>query len=396
MLTEALGWLGALAVAAQQVPPLPARELPVVTLDGPAGAVSTLGPALQRPGPLPSLPVTRLDDRGRSAELDVPRALSLTFARPLPLRDVLFLLFRGTPFSVVLDPAVRGTFTGELKDVTLRQATESVLSPAGQDYDVTGTVIRVFPRRPRTRFFTVDHLQHTRAGADFYAELGAGVQSILSSTGKSHVNRKAGLIQVTDFADRLDTVAAYVETAHLRVNRQVRLEAHVMEISTAGPDAVDWPSLAARPRSGIRRTEGAAGWRVDDAGALARTLGEVASVRHITTLVLLAMNNEPATLRAEDAAGELRLTVTPQIASDGIIHMHVAPAYVDGRKGVTTPADGGGPFSASVDTVVRIAGGDTVLMRGFTRQREGAGRAELVVLLTATTVVPGAPAGATR
>src|SRR5687767_15161129 len=266
MLTEALGWLGALAVAAQQVLPLPARELPVVTLDGPAGAVATLGPALQRPGPLPSLPVTRLDDRGRAAELDVPRALSLTFARPLPLRDVLFLLFRGTPFSIVLDPAVRGTFTGELKDVTLRQATESVLSPAGQDYDVSGTVIRVFPRRPRTRFFTVDHLQVTRAGADFYAELGAGVQAILSTTGKSHVNRKAGLIQVTDFADRLDTVAAYLETAHLRVNRQVRLEAHVMEIS-AGSNPIDWPSLAARPRSGIRRTDGAAGWRVDDVGA---------------------------------------------------------------------------------------------------------------------------------
>ena len=392
MLMEALGWLGALAVVAQQVPPHPARELPVVTLDDAASAVATLTTAPQRPGPLPSLPVTRLDERGRAAELDVPRAVSLTFARPLPLRDVLFLLFRGTPFSVVLDPGVQGTFTGELKDVTLRQATESVLSPAGQDYDVSGTVIRVFPRRPRTRFFTVDHLQVTRAGADFYADLAAGVQSILSSEGKSHVNRKAGLIQVTDFADRLDTVAAYLETAHLRVNRQVRVQARVMEILTAGPDPIDWAALAAGARSGIRRTEGAAGWRVDDVGALSRTLSEAATVRHITTPVLLAMNNEPATLRAEDAGGELRLTVTPQIASDGIIHMHVAPVYVDGRR-MPAPAEAAAPFSASVDTVVRIADGDTVLIRGFTRQREGAPSAEVVVLLTASTVVPGASAG---
>ena len=83
------------------------RELPVIVLDDLPGAVALLPLTPQRSAPLPSLPVTRLDERG-AAPFDEPRALSLTFARPVSIRDVVLLLFRGTPFSVTLDPAVSG------------------------------------------------------------------------------------------------------------------------------------------------------------------------------------------------------------------------------------------------------------------------------------------------
>src|SRR5215203_2656147 len=53
-----------------------------------------------------SLPVTRLDDGQQSTDLDATRAVSLTFATPLSVRDVLLLLFRGTPFSVVFEPGI--------------------------------------------------------------------------------------------------------------------------------------------------------------------------------------------------------------------------------------------------------------------------------------------------
>jgi type II/III secretion system protein len=390
MLPLAVGCLSALGLEAQRgVPSLP-PELPVIRLDGLPGGFDVLSRAPQRPAPMPSFPVVQLDERGRDAGLDAVRGLSMTFARPLPVRDLVMLLFRGTPFSVVLDPGVSGTFVGELKEVTLRQALEAALFPAALDYDFDGSVLRVFPRRPQTRFFSVDHLSLPRAGMDFFAELGAGVQAILSGTGTYHVDRKAALVQATDFADRLDTIAAYLETAHLRVNRQVRLQARVFEVARADAAPIEWAALAARPRSGVRSAPGgAAGWRIDDFDAFLRTVAETGVLRHIAAPVLLAMNNEPAILRAEDAAAqtELRLTVTPHIAADGIIHMQIAPSYIAGRRVVTGAGDAGTQFTASIDTVVRVSDGDTVAVGGLLRG-DTASHAELVVLLTVTTVTP--------
>ena len=50
------------------------------------------------------------------------RTFSLTIAQPGPIHDLLLLLVRGTSLSVVPDPGIGGTFIGELKNVTVRQA----------------------------------------------------------------------------------------------------------------------------------------------------------------------------------------------------------------------------------------------------------------------------------
>src|SRR6185295_16484359 len=68
------------------------------------------------PGRLPTLPLTQLDDRTLSADLD-NRAFTLTFAQPVAIPDLLLLLVRGTSLSVVPDSGVSGTFIGELKNV---------------------------------------------------------------------------------------------------------------------------------------------------------------------------------------------------------------------------------------------------------------------------------------
>src|SRR5688500_2639169 len=170
-------------------------DIPVLRLDAIYGRQSTPGS---------SLPVTRLDDGDRSGDWDVARAGSLTLAEPQPIRDVLMLLFRGTPFSVVFDPAAAGTFVGELSNLSLRQAVEAVLFPAGLDYDRQGRVIRVFPRRTQTRLFEVSHVDVSRvwrrsvvsrvssggaavaaeltsaAGSDFFRDLTVGIQALLS------------------------------------------------------------------------------------------------------------------------------------------------------------------------------------------------------------------------
>ena len=149
-------------------------------------------------------PVARLDDGEQGADLDRARAGSLAIAQPLPIRDVLLLMFRGTGFSVVFDPAVTGSFIGELSDLSLRQALEAVLVPARLDYRREGRVIQVFPPHTETRLFEVGHLDIRRTwkrratggeGADggvaadltatvesdFFGELSDGVRALLSA-----------------------------------------------------------------------------------------------------------------------------------------------------------------------------------------------------------------------
>jgi len=78
-------------------------------------------------GRLQPLPLTQLDERALAADLD-NRTFTLTFAQPVPVRDLL-LLVRGTSLSIVPDPAIEGTFMGELKNVTVRQALGLICRP---------------------------------------------------------------------------------------------------------------------------------------------------------------------------------------------------------------------------------------------------------------------------
>jgi type II secretory pathway component HofQ len=410
--------------------------------------------------PLPTLPSTRLDDR-LCAQLDGPSKLTMDFPKPTPVLDLLQLLVAGTAFSVVAEPAVTATFSGTLKDVTMRQALESVLRPLDLDYAVQGTVIRVSVRRPTTRLFDVDFLDVQRSmrrglrsssalqgepaaasrssasDPDPLGDLTRGVQTLLSASGRVHIDRTAGLVQVTDFEDRLDQVAVYLEAVQLRVTRQVRIEAHVLEVTLndASRSTIDW--VAAASQAGVR-TGGAAtaGFKVPDMRALLDAIRSQGSIATIATPRVLAMNNEPTIIRVgtqlvsfdtataiEDRPADrslptavftgLTLVVTAQIASDGIVQLSVSPTYAgrtdDVRAGGSVPV----LTITEADTVVRVQEGETVVISGLiqdrTRVKPAGGMAglfggqtretvksELVILLTPAVVVPGviATAGA--
>ena len=120
--------------------------------------------APQRPGQMPALPLTQLDDRVLAGDLD-NRAFTLTFAQPVPVRDLLLLLVRGTNLSIIPDPAITGTFIGELKNVTVRQSLGLILRPLGLDYALDGSVVRVFKRQAETRMFDLNYIATERVGA---------------------------------------------------------------------------------------------------------------------------------------------------------------------------------------------------------------------------------------
>jgi hypothetical protein len=117
-----------------------------------------------RPGQMPTLPLTQLDDRALAADLD-STAFSLTFAQPVPIKDLLLLLVRGTALSIVPDPNISGSFIGELKNVSVRQALDLILRPLGLESAVEGTVVRVFKREPETRIFDLNYIATERSSS---------------------------------------------------------------------------------------------------------------------------------------------------------------------------------------------------------------------------------------
>ncbi|OLC42534.1 MAG: hypothetical protein AUH43_22475 [Acidobacteria bacterium 13_1_40CM_65_14] len=333
---------------------------------------------------MPTLPLTQLDERAVGADLD-NRTFTLTFAQAVPIKDLLLLLVRGTSLSVVPDPAIAGSFIGELKNVTVRQALGLILAPLGLDYAVDGTVIRVFKREPDTRIFDINYIAAQRSGTstigtvgsdpsatsfanistatktDLFSELSRGVQTLLSERASFNVDRKAGLLQVTDFPERLDRVALYLEAVHDRVHRQVQIEAHVVEVELNDEKApsLDWTVLAAQmvgdqtPAQRAAARPSLTGMRITDVQKLLGLFAAHGKVSVMANPRLVTLNNEPAIVRTD----ALTVSVTPQIAPDSAVMLSVSPILK-------------APIAAESDMLARVADGETLVIPGFTRERE--------------------------
>jgi MSHA biogenesis protein MshL len=413
------------------------QEMPVVRLAG-SGGGPTLAvpsgvegqqtppgrPAPQAASQLPPLPVTQIDATAAAAALDAPRQLTLTFIEPRPIDEVLRLVVSGTPFSFAIDPDVSGAFRGQIHDLTLRDALTTLLAPLGFDFTVDGTVLRMTRRRTDTRQFDLNvldlrrelrrttgspsaSLTSTVAADDVFTAIAEGVQTLLSGSGRVHVDRRAGLATVTDFPERLDRVALYLETLQTRSAREVRLQAQAFEVTLKpGLSSIDWRTV--RHSLGIPADSPVAGL-ASDLPALRSALALQGDIRQLWSPEVTTINNEPALMRI-DAPGlaSLTLTVVPQIASDGVIQLAIAHTWEmrGGERNEGFMKGAPAQQISETDTVTRLTSGTAVLLSGLLRpveiapQAAGAatfsggqptqdGYAELVVVLRPTIVTTG-------
>lgn len=435
-----------------------------------SGAQQT--PRAHRTAPSPQLPplaVMQIEDRPRGQDLD-GRTVSLQSAEPLAINAALSRLFRDTDFSFVFDPDVAGVFSGELRNVTLRQALELVLDPLGLDFELQEQSIHVFRPRTETRMFEVDYVITPRTArrstsaataltgrglagsggetdstpsagdaiagssrqvaADFSQELPAGIQTLLSPVGRFSLDREAAMLQVTDYTDRLDRIALYLDAAQTRVLRQVAIQARVVEVDLRQDhhDGIDWSLVLTSGDAGVSVTQAAVpvagrglavGLRIKDLQRLLRVLGRQGAVNVLSNPRVVAMNNEPAIMRVgtqdvffvttsqvdatsgrileptappQAIAQRLLLSVTPRIAADGAISMSISPTITArtgqarSRFGDTVPMLG----VRESDTRVRVYEGESIVIAGLVQGRDHPvkGKTDLVILLTPTVIPP--------
>ena len=146
------------------------------------------------------------------------------------------------------------------------------------------------------------------------------------------------------------------------------LDARIVEVelNDTNEPGVDWRIIATgltgapQPAAPSPTRRSLTGLRVTDLPRFLALLGEQGKVVTTQNARLITLNNEAAIVRSE----AVTLTVTPQIAPDGIVMLGLTPM-------VKAPA------LAEADTLARVADGETLVISGFARDREVRERANL-------------------
>jgi len=219
-----------------------------------------------------------------------------------PVSQVFMAIASGTRYSMLLHPEVSGNISLNLKDVTVFDALEAIHEMYGYDYKVDGTRIYIQPLTLQTRIFQVNYLTGLRSGtsslrvtsgsvsdnstggttgtvtttpsttsraldsskvsmtssADFWDELGKSLQAIVGTEkGRSVViSPMSGVIVVRAMPDELRNIAAYLKASQISIERQVILEAKIVEVqlNDGFQSGVNWaafrkPALGNIPNS---------------------------------------------------------------------------------------------------------------------------------------------------
>lgn len=102
-----------------------------------------------------------------------------------PATQVFMALVSGTRFSMLLPQDLAGTITVNLKDVTIKEALDTIRELYGYEYKVQGTRIFIQTNTLQSRVFQINYLSGRRQGS---SNLSVSSSSITSSSGNTTGN----------------------------------------------------------------------------------------------------------------------------------------------------------------------------------------------------------------
>lgn len=216
-----------------------------------------------------------------------------------PASQVFMSIVSGTRYSMLLNPDVSGNISLNLKDVTVFDALEAIREMYGYDYKIDSNRIYIQPLTLQTRIFQINYLTAQRDGesslrvisgsvsdnptggtpgtasstsptgpmghslesskvtmfskSDFWDELGKSLTAIVGNdNGHSVViSPMSGVIVVRAMPDQLRNVSAYLKASQISVDRQVILEAKIVDVqlNDSYQSGVNWAAFKNNPNS---------------------------------------------------------------------------------------------------------------------------------------------------
>jgi MSHA biogenesis protein MshL len=217
-------------------------------------------------------------------------------------REVFLAMVTDTRYSMLMHPEVAGTLSVTLRGVTVREALEAIRDVYGYDFKIDGRRITVFPPTLQTRIFTVNYLNLKREGrseirvnsgatavpgsgtgatpaqpttsgittptqqafensrlsttsrTEFWGELEQALRGIVGAgPGRTVVvSPQSGVVAVRAMPEELRQVEAFLKATRIAVERQVMLEAKIVEVQLRDgfQSGVDWSVLRGRGAGG--------------------------------------------------------------------------------------------------------------------------------------------------
>jgi MSHA biogenesis protein MshL len=316
---------------------------------------------------MPSVPGLELEQRFDLAVTNAPAA------------QVFMSIVSGTRYSMLVHPEVAGSISVNLKDVTVEEALAAIRELYGYEYRMDGTRIYVQPAGLQSKVFQVNYLPGLRRGtsdlrvqsggsdlpiagaavagapqaapasttmetsrvttqqaSDFWTELRTAILTIVGTgDGRSVVvSPHSGVVVVRAFPQQLRAVEQYLRATKLAVERQVMIEAKIIdvELSDAFQAGINWalfrntgPDLVAGQLSTTASTAlGARGQPLSSANlavnATQRTVQSAVTAATATAAggifgLALQTSNFAALIEFLESQGNVQVLSSPRIAT---------------------------------------------------------------------------------
>jgi MSHA biogenesis protein MshL len=225
----------------------------------------------------------------------------------VPAQQFFNSIVAGTRYNMLIHPDVSGTITANLKDVTIAEALDAIRELYGYDYRIEGNRITIRPLTMQSRMFQVNYLTANRKGSsnvrvsstsintvatnqngsgtggtatpsgssgqtqngmpggaqavqedasnvstssdtNFWGELRAALEALVGGTEEGRsviISPQSGVIVVRALPEQLRAVEHYLRATRLAVERQVILEAKILEVqlNSGFQSGVNWSAF---------------------------------------------------------------------------------------------------------------------------------------------------------